>query len=46
MEMNNSFNSKGTEVITDLLIVGGGMAAAQLVRRLAHHGFGEPCYWL
>ena len=39
MEMNNSFNSKGTEVTTDLLIVGGGMAAAQLVRRLAHHGF-------
>jgi len=39
MEMNNSFNSKGTEIATDLLIVGGGMAAAQLIRRLAHYGF-------
>lgn len=39
MKMNNVFPVENTSSTTDLLIIGGGMAAAQLIRRLAHYGF-------
>ena len=39
MEKNTPFLAKASSITTDLFIVGGGMAAAHLIRRLAHHGF-------
>ena len=39
METNNPFLAQSGSLTTDLLIVGGGMAAAELIRRLAHYGF-------